>query len=88
MQASAYIPGVMFVEFNLKEDVMFKINLNILVECLCMFWSNINMTGSSVALELFYKVRNVFFINMNDLLFFSGSDNYTNFYLSRVSVIH
>ncbi|XP_043682613.1 cell cycle checkpoint protein RAD1-like isoform X1 [Vespula pensylvanica] len=55
MQASAYIPGVIFVEFNLKEDLMFKINLSILVECLCMFWSNINTTGSNVALELFYK---------------------------------
>ncbi|XP_047365843.1 cell cycle checkpoint protein RAD1-like isoform X1 [Vespa velutina] len=55
MQASAYIPGVIFVEFNLKEDVMFRINLSILVECLCMFWSNINTTGSNVALEMFYK---------------------------------
>lgn len=83
MQASAYIPGVVFVEFNLKEDVIFKINLSILVECLCMFWSNINTTGSSVALELFYKVRNIFFVNTNDVLFFSCSDNYTNFYLSK-----
>ncbi|XP_076675991.1 cell cycle checkpoint protein RAD1 isoform X1 [Andrena cerasifolii] len=55
MQASAYIPGHVFQEFNLKEDVIFRINLNILVECLCMFWSNINSQGSSVALQLFYK---------------------------------
>lgn len=56
MQASAYIPTHVFQIFNLKEDVIFKVNLNILVECLCMFWSNINCQGSSVALQLFYKV--------------------------------
>lgn len=55
MQASAYIPSSVFEEFNLKEDVIFKMNLNVLVECLCMFWSNINTTGNNVALELFYK---------------------------------
>ncbi|XP_043253452.1 cell cycle checkpoint protein RAD1-like isoform X2 [Colletes gigas] len=55
MQASAYIPSYVFQEFELKEDVIFQINLNILVECLCMFWSNINSQGSSVALQLFYK---------------------------------
>lgn len=57
MQASAYIPIHVFQVFNLKEDVIFKINLNVLVECLCMFWSNINSQGSSVALQLFYKVH-------------------------------
>ncbi|CAK9804392.1 Cell cycle checkpoint protein RAD1, partial [Anthophora quadrimaculata] len=55
MQASAYIPSHVFEEFNLKEDVIFRINLNVLVECLCMFWSNINCQGSSVAVQLFYK---------------------------------
>ncbi|XP_015428970.1 PREDICTED: cell cycle checkpoint protein RAD1-like [Dufourea novaeangliae] len=55
MQASAYIPSHVFQEFNLKDDVIFRINLNVLVECLCMFWSNINSQGSSVALQLFYK---------------------------------
>nr|XP_012138206.1 PREDICTED: cell cycle checkpoint protein RAD1 isoform X3 [Megachile rotundata] len=55
MQASAYIPVNVFQVFNLKEDVIFRINLNVLVECLCMFWSNINIHGSSVALQLFYK---------------------------------
>lgn len=60
MQASAYIPSSVFEEFNLKEDVIFKMNLNVLVECLCMFWSNINTTGNNVALELFYKVRTIF----------------------------
>lgn len=58
MQANAYIPSHVFQEFNLNEDVMFKINLNILVECLCMFWSSINAQGNSVALQLFYKVIN------------------------------
>ncbi|XP_006609911.1 cell cycle checkpoint protein RAD1-like isoform X2 [Apis laboriosa] len=57
MQASAYIPTHVFQIFNLKEDVIFKVNLNILVECLCMFWSNINCQGSSVALQLFYKAN-------------------------------
>lgn len=57
MQASAYIPGHVFQEFNLKEDVIFRINLSVLVECLCMFWSNINSQGRSVALQLFYKVH-------------------------------
>lgn len=55
MQASAYIPSHVFQVFNLKEDVIFRINLNILVECLCMFWSNINSQGSCVALQLYYK---------------------------------
>ncbi|XP_076175493.1 cell cycle checkpoint protein RAD1 isoform X2 [Ptiloglossa arizonensis] len=55
MQASIYIPSYVFQEFKLKEDVIFCINLNVLVECLCMFWSNINSQGSSVALQLFYK---------------------------------
>ncbi|XP_053999476.1 cell cycle checkpoint protein RAD1-like isoform X1 [Hylaeus anthracinus] len=55
MQASAYIPSHIFQEFKLKEDIIFRINLNVLVECLCMFWSNINSQGSSVALQLFYK---------------------------------
>ncbi|XP_020722512.1 cell cycle checkpoint protein RAD1-like isoform X1 [Bombus affinis] len=55
MQASAYIPAHVFQVFNLKEDVIFRVNLNILVECLCMFWSNINCQGSSVALQLFYE---------------------------------
>lgn len=54
VQASAYIPTHVFQEFSLKEDVTFKINLSILVECLCMFWSN-NSQMSSVALQLFYK---------------------------------
>lgn len=56
MQASAYIPTSIFEEFELKEDVIFKINLSILVECLCMFWGDINTQGSSVALLLLYKV--------------------------------
>ncbi|XP_076760698.1 cell cycle checkpoint protein RAD1 isoform X1 [Xylocopa sonorina] len=55
VQASAYIPVQVFQVFNLKEDVIFRINLNILVECLCMFWTNINCQGSSVSLQLFYK---------------------------------
>lgn len=55
VQASAYIPSNVFEEFNLKEDVIFKMNLSVLVECLCMFWSTIIMSGSNVALELFYK---------------------------------
>ncbi|XP_033321467.1 cell cycle checkpoint protein RAD1 isoform X2 [Megalopta genalis] len=55
MQASAYIPSYVFQEFTLKDDVIFQISLNILVECLCMFWSNINTQGNSVALQLFYK---------------------------------
>ncbi|OAD57181.1 Cell cycle checkpoint protein RAD1 [Eufriesea mexicana] len=55
MQASAYIPIRVFQVFNLKEDVIFKINLNVLVECLCMFWGNINSQGNSVALQLCYK---------------------------------
>ncbi|XP_015515788.1 cell cycle checkpoint protein RAD1 [Neodiprion pinetum] len=55
MQASAYIPTEIFEEFNLKEDVIFRINLSVLVECLCMFWGEINTQGSSVALQLFYR---------------------------------
>lgn len=57
MQASAYIPVDLFEEYILAEDISFQINLNVLVECLCIFWSNINTQGSSVALQLFYKVR-------------------------------
>ena len=56
MQANAYVAADVFQVFDLKEDVIFRINLNILVECLCMFWSNINTHASSVALHLFYEV--------------------------------
>lgn len=55
MQASAYIATDVFQVFDLKEDVIFRINLEILVECLCMFWSNINTQASSVTLHLFYE---------------------------------
>ncbi|XP_048506176.1 cell cycle checkpoint protein RAD1 [Athalia rosae] len=55
MQASAYIPSVVFEEFNLKQDVIFRINLSVLVECLSMFWGDINTQDSSVALQLFYE---------------------------------
>lgn len=67
MQASAYIPANVFQEYNLKEDVIFRINLNVLVECLYMFWSNINSQGSSVALQLFYKVY------INKIIFFTNA---------------
>ncbi|XP_034941577.1 cell cycle checkpoint protein RAD1 [Chelonus insularis] len=55
IQASAYVPINVFQEFNLDEDVMFKINLTILVECLGMFWSSMSNQGSSVVLQLYYK---------------------------------
>ncbi|XP_066585996.1 cell cycle checkpoint protein RAD1 [Prorops nasuta] len=55
MQASAYLPTYIFEEFTLLEDIIFKINLNVLVECLCMFWSSIHLSDSSVALQLYYK---------------------------------
>lgn len=54
MQASAYIGFDVFNEFNLKEDVIFQINLTILVECLSMFWANIAAHTNSV-MQLFYK---------------------------------
>lgn len=57
IQASAYISADVFEVYKLKEDVIFRINLNVLVECLCMFWTSINSHGSSVALQLFYKVN-------------------------------
>jgi hypothetical protein len=57
MQASAYIPIQLFEEFTLTEDIIFRINLNILVETLSMFWPSINSQGSSVTLELHYKVQ-------------------------------
>lgn len=53
MQASAYIPSVVFHEFNLKEDVTFSISLNILVECLSMFWPT--SQEDSVTVQIFYK---------------------------------
>ena len=56
MQASAYLPVQLFDEFELTEDIIFRINLNILVECLSMFWPSINTQGSSVTLEMHYKV--------------------------------
>lgn len=56
MQASVYIPIKTFQEFHITEDIMFRINLNMLVECLFMF-SNIVTQGSTVALQLLYKVR-------------------------------
>ncbi|XP_033210813.1 cell cycle checkpoint protein RAD1 [Belonocnema kinseyi] len=55
MQATAYLPISVFQEFTLNEDVIFRINLSIFVECLCMYWSSINAQGSVVALQMFYK---------------------------------
>ncbi|XP_012280429.1 cell cycle checkpoint protein RAD1 [Orussus abietinus] len=55
MQANAYIPADIFQEFTLTEDVIFRINLNVLVECLSMYWSSIHSTGNSVVLQLIYK---------------------------------
>lgn len=54
MQASAYIPSIVFDEFELKEDVIFSLSLNILVECLCMFWPT--SQEDSVTVQMFYKV--------------------------------
>jgi len=54
MQASAYIPTTVFDDFELKEDVTFSINLNILVECLCMFWPT--SQEDSITVQMFYKV--------------------------------
>ncbi|XP_024867988.1 cell cycle checkpoint protein RAD1-like [Temnothorax curvispinosus] len=53
MQASAYIPSTVFDEFELKEDVTFSLSLNILVECLCMFWPT--SQEDSVNVQIFYK---------------------------------
>lgn len=57
MQASAYLPIQLFEEFTLTEDIIFKINLNILVECLSIFLPSINAQGSAVTLEMHYKVK-------------------------------
>ncbi|XP_058805989.1 cell cycle checkpoint protein RAD1 [Phymastichus coffea] len=54
MQASAYLPAGLFEPFLIKEDIIFRINLNILVECLSMFWQSIN-SGSTVSMEMHYK---------------------------------
>ncbi|EZA53970.1 Cell cycle checkpoint protein RAD1, partial [Ooceraea biroi] len=54
MQASAYIPTEVFDEFESKEDATFSINLNILVECLCMFWPT--SQEDSITVQMFYKV--------------------------------
>lgn len=56
MQATVYLPITVFQEFVLNEDVIFQINLNALVDCLCMYWSSINAQGSVVALQMSYKV--------------------------------
>ncbi|XP_011684612.1 PREDICTED: cell cycle checkpoint protein RAD1 [Wasmannia auropunctata] len=53
MQATAYIPTTVFDEFELKEDVTFSLSLNILVECLCMFWPT--SQEDAVAVQMFYK---------------------------------
>lgn len=55
MQAIAYISSAVFDEFELKEDVTFSLSLNILVECLCMFWPA--SQDNSVAVQIFYKVN-------------------------------
>lgn len=68
LQGIAYIPKIIFQEYNLAEDVIFKINLTVLVECLGMFWSSISTQGVSVMLQLMYKVNYYFndvkFINL------------------------
>ncbi|XP_072756425.1 cell cycle checkpoint protein RAD1 isoform X1 [Anoplolepis gracilipes] len=53
MQATVYIPSAVFDEFELKEDVTFSLSLNILIECLCMFWPA--SQDNSVAVQIFYK---------------------------------
>ncbi|XP_032664066.1 cell cycle checkpoint protein RAD1 isoform X2 [Odontomachus brunneus] len=53
MQANAYIPSEIFHEFDLKDDVTFSISLNILIECLCMFWPSAQ--EDSVTVQIFYK---------------------------------
>lgn len=53
MQAIVYIPSAVFDEFELKEDVIFSLSLNILIECLCMFWPA--SQDNSVAVQIFYK---------------------------------
>lgn len=63
MQANAYIPIQLFEEFTLTEDIIFRINLNILVECLSIFWQSINTQGNSVTVEMQYKVINNFFFS-------------------------
>lgn len=55
IQASAYIPIQVFQEFNLTEEVIFKINLTVLVECLGMFWSSMSSASASVGLQLYYE---------------------------------
>lgn len=55
MQATVYIPSAVFDEFELKEDVIFSISVNILIECLCMFWPA--SQDNSVAVQIFYKVN-------------------------------
>lgn len=55
MQAIVYIPSAVFDEFELKEDVILSLKLNILIECLCMFWPA--SQDNSVAVQIFYKVN-------------------------------
>lgn len=58
MQASAYIPTSVFDDFELTEDVTFSINLNILTECLCMFWPTLHQ--DSITVQMFYKVNCIY----------------------------
>lgn len=78
MQASAYIPSIVFDEFRLKEDVTFSLSLNILVECLCMFWPTAQ--EDSVAVQIFYKV------NLTSGYFHHNQDNSHPFYSTNKKI--
>ncbi|XP_023211061.1 cell cycle checkpoint protein RAD1-like [Centruroides sculpturatus] len=54
VQANAYIQAVLFHEYNVRqENVTFKINLNVLLECLNIF-GNSNTPGITTALKMCY----------------------------------
>ncbi|KAJ8679080.1 hypothetical protein QAD02_014867 [Eretmocerus hayati] len=55
MQANAYIPVQLFEEYTLTEDVIFRIDLSILVECLSIFWPSISTQSHPITLEMQYK---------------------------------
>lgn len=78
MQASAYLPIQLFEEFLLTEDIIFRINLNVLVECLSIFWSSINTQGNAITLEMHYKVIKVLWMKT---IYFSVFRNSRNFVL-------
>ncbi|XP_069156159.1 cell cycle checkpoint protein RAD1 isoform X2 [Procambarus clarkii] len=54
LQANAFIQSELFQEYEIQEEVAFKVNLNVLVECLSIFGGSIFGGGTTPSLKMCY----------------------------------